>query len=72
MAMVEEILTLSSGNNPVRINQIASTIIPRFLVPKVSVIGMTPPFVTRRAVLRWRQTPLFPSAIVIRGGFAGV
>ena len=37
---VGEILTLSNGNNPVRINQIASKIMPRFLPAKLFVSAM--------------------------------
>lgn len=36
---VAETLTLSSGKSPVRINQIASRIIPRFLPARVLVIA---------------------------------
>jgi hypothetical protein len=37
---VEEILTLSKGKSPVRINQIASKIMPRFLPAKLFVSAM--------------------------------
>ena len=43
MVTVDESLTWSKGRSPVRINQIASRIIPRFLPAKLFVTAITSP-----------------------------
>ena len=44
VVIVDETLMLSNGKSPVRISQMASKIIPRFLPAKLSVIAMRSSF----------------------------
>ena len=53
---VEEILTLSKGKRPVRINQIASNIIPKFLPAKLFVSAMELSFCFSTNLLRARYS----------------
>jgi hypothetical protein len=57
LIIVEESLTFNSGINPVRISQIPSNSIPRFLPPKLFVNFMVSPSLEKTSITRLRVMP---------------